>query len=240
VQSQFRRRADDRSTDSIVALADPAPADRLLDIACGPGYLTMALAQRAAGAVGLDATDKFIFGAAGEAARRGITNVHFVIGDVMRLAFRDSSFDLVACKMAFHHFPEPAAVLGQMARVTRPGGKIIIADLLTWEDPQRADYHNRLERLCDPSHARSLCEAEFERLFASLHLARLAKKQAAISVPMDVWLAHAAPPAANVARIRALIQASIDAHHHGLAVRRDDGEIHMNYTLGLWSLRCPD
>jgi len=249
VQSQFRRqadeyariaRADDRSTDSIVALAAPAPTDHLLDIACGPGYLTMALAQRAAGAVGLDATDRFIFGAAREAARRGIANLRFVIGDVMRLAFRASSFDLVACKMAFHHFPEPGEALGEMARVTRPGGKIIIADLVTFEDPQRADYHNRLERLCDPSHARSLCEAEFERLFASLHLARLAKQRAAISVPMDVWLAHAAPPAGNVARIRELIQASIDAHHDGLAVRRDDGEIHMNYTVGLWSLRCPD
>jgi 2-polyprenyl-3-methyl-5-hydroxy-6-metoxy-1,4-benzoquinol methylase len=91
VQSQFRRqadeyariaRADDRSTDSIVALADSAPTDHLLDIACGPGYLTMALAQRAAGAVGLDATDKFIFGAAREAARRGIIFVRLGIAEV--------------------------------------------------------------------------------------------------------------------------------------------------------------
>jgi ubiquinone/menaquinone biosynthesis C-methylase UbiE len=153
VQSQFRRQADeyaritsgdDKFTDSIVALADPAAADRVLDIACGPGYLTMALAQRAAAAVGLDATDKFIFGAANEAARKGIGNLRFVVGDVMRLAFGDSSFDLVACKMAFHHFPEPAQVLAQMARVVRPGGKIVIADLLTFEDAERADYHNRL------------------------------------------------------------------------------------------------
>ena len=248
VQSQFRRQADeyaritsgdDKFTDSIVALADPAAADRVLDIACGPGYLTMALAQRTAAAVGLDATDKFIFGAANEAARKGIGNLRFVVGDVMRLAFGDSSFDLVACKMAFHHFPEPAQVLAQMARVVRPGGKIIIADLLTFEDPERADYHNRLERLCDPSHARSLCEAEFEALFASHELRIAAKKQAVISVPMAAWLAHAAPPADHVARIRELVQPAISAHRDGFAVRREDGEINMNYMLGTWSLRRP-
>jgi ubiquinone/menaquinone biosynthesis C-methylase UbiE len=249
VQSQFRRQADeyaritsqdDKFVDSIVSLADPASADRVLDIACGPGYLTMALARRAAAAVGLDATDKFIFSAANEAARRGIGNLRFVLGDVMRLAFRDSSFGLVACKMAFHHFPEPAEVLAQMVRVATPGGKIVIADLLTFEDPDRADYHNRLERLCDPSHARSLCEAEFEGLFASQELGIAAKKQAVISIPMAAWLAHAAPPAGHVARIRELLEAAVNAHRDGFAVRRDDGQIYMNYTLGTWSLRRAD
>ncbi len=54
----------------------------------------------------------------------------FQEGDATALPFVDASFDLVFCRTAVHHFPDPAVVVAEMARVCRPGGRVAIADLI--------------------------------------------------------------------------------------------------------------
>jgi SAM-dependent methyltransferase len=63
-----------------------------------------------------------------------------------------------------HHFQEPAAVLREMRRVLRPDGRLLLADILTSDDPQKAQLHNDLERQRDPSHVRMLPLGELEGL----------------------------------------------------------------------------
>lgn len=97
IQEQFSRQAeaykrlkivtDPRMIAAVVSASGVRPGDRVVDFACGPGFLTMGFAERAAEAVGVDVTDTFLDGARAEAAARGLRNVSFIHGDVTRLQF---------------------------------------------------------------------------------------------------------------------------------------------------------
>src|SRR5262249_34512622 len=142
------------------------------------------------------------------AEERGQHNVEFRAGNAEQLPFGDSSFDLVSCRAAFHHFARPGHVLAEMTRVATPQGRLLIADMLTSDDPAKAEYHNRMERLCDPSHVRALTGAQFAQLFADGGLAMRFHAEVPIDMEVEDWLAHGGPDESTAAQIRALIAAS--------------------------------
>jgi ubiquinone/menaquinone biosynthesis C-methylase UbiE len=126
------------------------PDDVLLDIACGPGSLTLELAPRLVHATGLDITPAMLDQARAAQARAGIGNVTWVEGDAARMPFADGAFSLVTCSSAFHHFEKPAAILAEMVRVCRGGGRIVVSDVTP--DADKAAAYDRMERMRDPSH----------------------------------------------------------------------------------------
>ena len=240
VRRQFNRQAeayaemqvvrDERLLEFLVGISGVKATDRVLDVACGPAFMTMAFAGCAAGAVGVDITDRFIEGARAEAARRRLTNVTFVPGDVESLPFPAGAFDLALCKFAFHHFPRPERVLAEMKRVTRAGGKIVLVDMFTSEDPEKAAWHNRMEKLCDPSHAAALPESRFKRIFADLELAIAFEQKGETSYALPEWIRHGAPPPEDARKIAELMRDSIDGDRAGLQVRMEGDEIHFTHT----------
>jgi ubiquinone/menaquinone biosynthesis C-methylase UbiE len=236
VYARMRQTTDERSLNALVSLSGADAASRVLDVACGPGFLTMAFAARCRVAVGVDATEPFLAMARAEAEQRGLGNVEFRSGNAEQLPFADGAFDLVACRAAFHHFARPERVLAEMVRVAAPRGAVLIADMLTSDDPAKADYHNRMERLVDPSHARALTVTEFERLSAGAGMR--SRFQTAVPIDMDVdeWLEHGGPDAATAAQVRAMIAASLDTDRCGLNVRRENGVLRFTYPTGVFLL----
>jgi len=240
IRSQFTRQADAyirmrQTTDeaglqALVMLSGAQPGHRVLDVACGPGFLTMTFATHCAGAVGVDATDEFLARAQAEAASRGLRNVEFRQGDAERLPFADAAFDVVACRAAFHHFPSPERVLAEMARVVRPDGRVLIADMIASEDPHKAEYHNRMERLCDPTHVRALPASAFERLFSDAGLAVVLRPTTQLHSDVDEWIMHGGPSADDARQIVALMEASINPDRSGLNVRRENGKLRFSHT----------
>lgn len=247
VREQFRRQAevyatmpvvtDPRLLDFIVSISGVRKTDCVLDLASGPGFVAMAFAPHCARVVGLDATDRFVERARGEAMRRGLANVCFAVGDAERMAFPAGTFDLAVCRFAFHHFPRPTEVVAEMGRVTRPGATIVILDLLASEDPERAEYHNRLERLCDPSHARALPASEFEQIFAQQRLEIVYKQTRKDDFSMEEWIAHGAPSRENTAKIVELMEAAVEDDKAGLRVRRENGKLCFSLTGASYVLR---
>lgn len=106
------------------------PGMRLLDVGCGPGTITMDLAERVApGRVtALERTDTALDLARAEADRRGIDNVDFVVDDVHRLRLADDSFDVVHAHQVLQHVANPVGALRQLRRVCRPGGIVAARD----------------------------------------------------------------------------------------------------------------
>src|SRR5262249_62387688 len=102
------------------------------------------------------------------AAQLGLTNVTWCQGDVLPLPWPDASFSIVTSRFAFHHFLDPLAVLREMKRVAAPGGRVVVVD--STPDTRRADAFNRMERLRDPSHVRSLPVDEHRGLYATAAL----------------------------------------------------------------------
>jgi ubiquinone/menaquinone biosynthesis C-methylase UbiE len=234
VYARMRQTTDERGLKGIVQLSGADDRSRVLDVACGPGFLSMAFAARCRAVIGIDATEQFLAMARTEAESRGLRNIEFRSGNAEALPFKEGEFDLVACRAAYHHFPRPARVLAEMARVAGPGGHLVIADMLSSEDPEQAAYHNRLDRLCDPTHVRALPPSEFERLFADAGLSVQTRITVSIDIEVDEWIAHGAPDAAAEAEIRALLADSLDTDRCGLNLRRQNGQLWFSYPSGVF------
>lgn len=250
VQRQFRRQAEAYSTmkvvtdprilDNMVAISGVTRGSRVLDVATGPGFVAMAFAPKCHRVVGIDATDRLVARARAEAARRGITNIAFALGNVERMPFGSDAFDAATCRFAFHHFAHPRAVLAEMTRVLMPGGRMVIVDMTTSEDPAKSEYHNRVERLCDPSHARAIPVSEWERMIAEAGLEIAHRGGRETAYDLESWIAHGGPPPGRRARIVEMMEASLEVDRSGLKVRRrDDGQIWFSHTGVTYALVKP-
>jgi ubiquinone/menaquinone biosynthesis C-methylase UbiE len=118
----------------IVALSRVRPGDSVLDVGCSGGYLARKLASASgpAGRVtGIDPSEAAII----YARRRALPGMTFTVGVAQDLDLPDSSFDVVTCTLAVHHFParKREAAFREMYRVTKPGGRLLSADF----DPSR-------------------------------------------------------------------------------------------------------
>ena len=134
----------------------------LIDVACGPGVVTAAIAPGAASVTAFDATDAMLEKARARCAKAGLINVAFEHGDAEQLPFVDGRFDGAVTRLAIHHFADPPRALAEMFRVLRPGGIAVIVDVVSSEIPSESDLHNAIERLRDPSHVRMLPASELE------------------------------------------------------------------------------
>jgi ubiquinone/menaquinone biosynthesis C-methylase UbiE len=124
-EGKFRRRTLD--------LAELHSGDAVLDVGCGTGTLLIEAATRVvpSGSMqGIDRSPEMLAHARRKAAAQGVT-ANFVEGSANRLPFPDASFDVVLCTLMLHHLPAlmQMATIGEMRRVLRPGGRMVIVDL---------------------------------------------------------------------------------------------------------------
>jgi ubiquinone/menaquinone biosynthesis C-methylase UbiE len=147
------------------ALGDAARGD-LIDVACGPGVVTAAIAPRAAAVVAFDATEEMLDKARARCAKAGLANVTFQCGNAESLPFENARFDGAVTRLAIHHFANPPRALAEMFRVLRPGGTAVIVDVVSSEESEESGLQNAIERLRDPSHVRMLPASELDACVA--------------------------------------------------------------------------
>jgi ubiquinone/menaquinone biosynthesis C-methylase UbiE len=110
---------------------------RVLEIAPGPGYLSIALAKLGPFRItGLDISQSFVRMASEYAKREGVA-ARFIHGSASDIPLEDGLFDLVVCRAAFKNFSEPLKAVNEMHRVLKPGGRAVIIDLrkdASWDE----------------------------------------------------------------------------------------------------------
>lgn len=150
-------------TERIDRFAAPRGDERALDSGTGTGALAFALAPLVREVVAVDLVPELL----DEARRRGASfpNVTFLEGDATRLDLESGSFDLAGSLRALHHIARPELAVAELARVTRPGGRVLVIDQIAPADPLAALELNRFEQARDPSHARALADIDLRALF---------------------------------------------------------------------------
>jgi ubiquinone/menaquinone biosynthesis C-methylase UbiE len=126
-----------------------------------------------------------------------------VISRAEELPFADGSFDVVACRVAAHHFADVPAAVAEMARVSRD--RVIVVDNLFLDD--RAEEADRVR---DPSHVRNQSEAEWRAVFAAAGLRVDDVRRFDKPIEVEPWLARAATPAEDAERVRELLAERIE------------------------------
>jgi len=137
--------------------------ERVLDVGTGAGVLALAVAPLVGEVVGVDVVPELLAAARREAP----ANATFVEGDAEKLPFEAGEFDLVACRRTLHHVRRPELAIAEIARVTAPGGRVLVNDQVAPVDPLAGIELDRFERARDPSHTRTLSDADFRGAFDS-------------------------------------------------------------------------
>ncbi|HVH81820.1 MAG TPA: methyltransferase domain-containing protein, partial [Stellaceae bacterium] len=167
------------------------------------------------------------------AAEAGLTNTSWRQGDVTSLPYADGSFDIVATRFSFHHFVDAGAVLKEMARVCKRGGRIVIADSCPSEDPAKASAFNRLELLRDPSHTRALPLSDMKRLFAATGLGEPTVQFSELRDVVSNLLARSYPNPGDDVKIIEMFRRSAVDDSLGIPVRLEGEAIHYAYPVAI-------
>jgi len=130
LDARWRARAVD------LAGIDPArPGDRVLDVACGTGDLALEAHRRGAEVVGLDFSAEML-----ARAREKEPGMEWVQGNALALPFEDASFTAATVGFGARNFSDLAAGVGEMARVVRPGGRVVVLEITKPEAPPLSGF----------------------------------------------------------------------------------------------------
>ncbi len=223
--------AAEESRRRFVECVAPRAADRVLDVATGPGFLALLFAEQVLEVVGVDLTPAMLARAEANRVQRGLANVSFNEGDAEALPFPDASFDIATCGSAFHHFSDPRRVLHEMVRVTKRGGEVALIDIITADNPDQAALHNRLENWRDPSHVRCLSLSELVAMFEQAGLRDIRTTTYGTPRELEEWFAISKTPPEAAERVRAAFIASIPNDGTGLKVRMEGERICFTHTF---------
>jgi len=112
------------------ALLRLMPPMVIADLGAGEGAFSLLLAQRAKKVIAVDTSDKMIEVAREQALRNGVKNVEFRLGDMEEVPIKAATVDLVWISQSLHHALHPGRALAEANRILRPGGRIVILDLV--------------------------------------------------------------------------------------------------------------
>jgi ubiquinone/menaquinone biosynthesis C-methylase UbiE len=154
--------------------------ERALDVGAGAGAFAFAIAPRVREVIAVELDEALAARARADAPR----NVEVVVADGEHLPFERASFDVAGTLRTLHHTPRPELLVAELARVTRPGGAILIVDQLAPADPLVGLELTRFEHARDPSTTRVLADADLRGLFDSNSLKLL--REEVIHEPRDL------------------------------------------------------
>jgi ubiquinone/menaquinone biosynthesis C-methylase UbiE len=183
-----------------------------------------------------DITDEMLSEATSLAASRGLTNMTTARADAEALPFAAASFDLVTCRLAAHHFPDPRTFVAEAARALKPGGILGLVDNIAPDDDALAGYshaeirnadaaYNAFEKLRDPSHGRALALSEWIEHMAGSELAIVAAERARKKMDFKDYVTRMGCTPQTVARLEAMLFEGAPALKTFMDPRNDGGRI---------------
>jgi len=209
----------------LVAWGRKRGAARVLDVATGGGHTALAFAAFTPTVASTDLTLPMLEAARDFIGGKGALNVRFLASDVEALAFRDASFGVVTCRLAAHHFPALLPALREMARVLRPGGSILLEDILGHDDAELAAFVLEVEKRRDPTHVRSLTHREWEAFLKAAGLTVIDEGTLTKARRWEEWTARMRMTPDAKADLERFVLAAPERCREGFGLTIEDGRI---------------
>ncbi len=206
------------------------PETTALDVACGPGLVALALAERGGRATGIDLTPAMLDKARELQRQAGLDRMSWDLGRADALPYPAGTFDAVVTRFSFHHLADPRAAWAEMVRVCRPGGRLVLCDVYTISLEQGAEY-DRLERLRDPSHMRALPLEELRALVCDARLTDIEEVPTRLPMELEQLLAASFPVPGGAEEIRRVFAADVGRDRLGLGIREEVGRLVFGFPI---------
>ena len=207
----------------------PIADEIALDVACGAGGTTLALAPYVQRVIGLDLAPEMLAATRLAARRAEAAHVQLVRGDVHALPFPDRSLDLAVARAAPHHFADPARAIREMARVLKRGGRLGIADGTVPDDAELDAFVNALDVLHDPTTVRNYSEHEWRGFVegAGLRVDRVVAEawDLAEGRTLNEWMSRSGASSERIAAARARLLEAPKRVRDYLRVKAEDDDV---------------
>ena len=208
-KSHILANTDDIS--SALAGIEIAPGCKALDVATGGGHTAIYLAGR-----GCRVT---------ATAERGLS-IDTCLHEAEKFPYPDSSFDLVTCRVAAHHFSDREAFVGEVTRVLKTGGHFLLIDgSIPDGEPDAEEWIHQIEKLRDPSHGRFLSPGAWASLCERHGLQVLRCETTPFKQPdLEWYFQTAGTPPENREKVRALIRNAPNSARKIFHIAEEDGK----------------
>lgn len=209
----------------------PTDTSRVLDVGCGAGHLSFAVAGKVANVVAVDPSPNMLATVSRAAQEKGLTNIRTVQAPAESLPFEDGHFSVVASRYSAHHWLKLPEALREMRRVVKPGGYLLMIDVEGDEDPLVDTHLQTIEVLRDRSHIRDRSPSEWERLITVAGFSGIQHQNWVTRLAFEPWVTRMRTSPERIAMIRTVQQEAPAEVRQALAIE-EDGSFSMK--TGLW------
>ena len=183
-------------------------SQRVLDLGCGAGHASLAVAATCGQVIAYDLSDAMLAQVRELCAERDINNVTTRQGDVEQLPFADNEFDAIVTRYSAHHWPQPEVALTEARRVLKPGGTLLVCDGVAPNNYAADSFLQCFEILRDPSHVREHTVAQWQMMLRNAGFTPTVEDEWQMQITFEKWVTRMATPEHNVEMIRRLFVGS--------------------------------
>jgi ubiquinone/menaquinone biosynthesis C-methylase UbiE len=205
----------------LIAAAALTGSERVLDVGCGAGHVTIGLAAQARELVAIDLTDAMLDQTRAQVVAKGFTNVRVESADAAKLPYADASFDIAVSRYAAHHFADPLSCLREVFRVVKPGGRWLLVDVVSPPAPMADTFLNAVEILRDPSHVRDHSITQWLSMCAEAGFVTQHEQTWSVRLEFNSWVTRMATPAHEVAQLQRMLRAAPTSVKEALGIEAD-------------------
>jgi ubiquinone/menaquinone biosynthesis C-methylase UbiE len=206
---------------TLAAAVAATPGAAVLDMGCGAGHASFAVAPHAGAVVAYDIAPQMLATVASAAVDRGLSNIRTQQGAAEKLPFDDASFDWVVSRMSAHHWHDVPLALAEVRRVLKPGGRVMFIDIAGSEHPLLDTHLQAVEVLRDGSHIRDYRADEWVAFFADAGFEAVVRERWRLDIEFASWVARMRTPETRVVAIRSLWAFAPDEVREYFAVQED-------------------
>jgi len=193
---------DNRLTTLQRMIAESPAALWAIDLGAGAGFTAFAAAEYASRVLASDVTLEMLLETRRIAGDRGLSNVGLCQNRAEDLPFASDTFDLVTCRAAGHHFTDLDGAFGEIHRILKPGGSLVMADSVSPEDDALALWYNDVELRRDFSHVENRKVSVLLQMLEDRGLTVVERYDERTYMMFNDWVERTATPEAEVTSLR--------------------------------------